>query len=261
MKKLLILICIIALFVNCSEDDSSKQKETTLHNFTGKELFKGILFAKGDVAEILTPIKQSYSYYEINHVDEDQKNESDNIINDLINSIENKNPNYYDSFKKNITSKNHLKIRETLINSSQLIYDTALDIYLSKTEKIDLKNLLSQIDINSYTDENGIIDKEKLKEVIMHSNSFSLNQSAKGTCWFAGIVLVAAAYVVVVHAAAAMTYVAVAWVAEAYAAIDQATAISRSKTTTPPKKDTTYKKDDEIQEEILIEEIVYFTFD
>ncbi|WP_291152582.1 hypothetical protein [Flavobacterium sp. UBA7680] len=257
MKKILFVAGILILFISCEENDHYTENSTeSLKSYTGKELFKGILFAEGDVADLLQNIKQSYSYYEINQIDVDHKNDSDNKINYLLNSIENKNSHYFDEFKQSITSKDHIRIRQALANGSELVYNTALDLYLSKNEKNDLKNLLSKIDISTYTNENGMIDKEKLKKAITQSNSFSLNQAGKGTCWFAGVVVVAAAYVVVVHAAAAMTYVAVAWVAEAYAAVDQAKTITRSKAA--PRTDLMDEPVGpyEIEEELLIDEIV-----
>ncbi|MFH6993128.1 hypothetical protein [Flavobacterium sp. FlaQc-48] len=257
MKKIFFVLFIFIVFTSCEEDQYNKKgTEVSLKNYNGRELFEGILFAKGEVANLLQPIRQSYSYYEINSIDDDSKKEFDNKTNDLLNFIENENPHYFDDFKKNITSKNHIKIRETLTSTSQLIYNTALDLYLSKTEKTDLKNLLSQIDINTYTNENGIIDKEKLKKAITHSNNFSLNQTGKGSCWFAGVVLVAAAYVLVVHAAAAMTYVAVAWVAEAYAAVDRAKTITRYSDMPDPNPSHEIITIYDIQEELLIEAIV-----
>lgn len=261
MKNLFFLVFILIIFTSCEENDYSKNEtKTSLKNYSGRELFEGILLAKGNVANLLQPIRQSYSYYEINNIDDNYKKDFDNKANDILNFIESGNPYYFDNFKKSITSKNHIEIRETLTNSSQLIYNSALDLFLSKTEKVDLKNLLSQIDINTYTNENGIIDKEKLKKAITNSNSFSLNKTGKGSCWFAGVVLVAAAYVLVVHAAAAMTYVAVAWVAEAYAAVDKARTITRANLPNPHQEHEMIPVPVyEIEEEQLIEAIVDFT--
>lgn len=254
IKQLISIIFFSIVLTGCEENKDTENHKSSLVNFSGKELFKGILFAQGDVAKLIPPIQQSYSYYEINNMDSTFQKKSDDKITALLNFIEVENPNYFNNFKDAITSKNHILIRDSLISSSNLLYETSLNLFMSTTEKTELKNLLSNLDIENYTNDDGSINKEKLRNEITKSNSFSLNQTGKGTCWFAGVVIVAAAYVVVVHAAAAMIYVAVAWVAEAYAAIDQAKTITRGNQVPAPNHPPV-KKVEDLEMERLIDKI------
>ncbi len=218
MKKIstmLLALSLISLTHSCSDDENIS---TFKNNYTGKELFKGILFARGVVAENLSSIKNSYSYYASNKIENEEK------INEILNYIEINNPNYFESFKNKLSTKNPLLIRESLENASKIMYESSIDLLL-QSEDINIKKMFSELDLKSDII-NGQIDYNSLYRKISSSRAMDNINPESEACAVAGVVLAVAAYVVVVHAAAAMTYVGVAWVAEYYAAVHQEQAFS-----------------------------------
>lgn len=231
-------MAFLILLTSCTDENTFDDRTETV-NFNGKELFKGIFFATGTVAETVPSISNSFSYFELNKISDEQKSDYNSKMNKILVEIEKENPNYFKDFKSIIQTKNQLEIENALREGSRVLFESAINLYLTKEQKNEIDGIVANIDIEDFRNVDGSINYENLKAELEKNNEFQLNE--QGMCWFAGVVFVAAAYVLVVHAAAAMTYVAVAWVGEYYAAIDQEKTVTR---------------DDEIQEQALKSEIL-----
>ncbi|MBT8317778.1 MAG: hypothetical protein HKP59_09120 [Lutibacter sp.] len=217
IKNLILLTLCLILSISCSNDSDSFEPEVI--EFTGKEIFEGIFFTHGDFINHVPSILNSFSYLELKKLAQDDKINYSIKVAEILNEIEKKNTTYFNSFKKSIQSKNQLQIEESLKSGAELLLKTTLDKYLNEQQKDDLDKVVSKINIEEHKNSDGTINYDSLSLSI--ANIGSLNQDFfQGQCIFAGIVLVAAAYVVAVHAAAAMTYVYAAWAIERYAAID-----------------------------------------
>ncbi len=219
-----LVMASLILLTSCTDENTFDNRNETV-NFNGKELFKGIFFATGTLAEKVPSISNSYSYFELNKISDEQKNDYHLKMNEILVEIEKENPNYFKNFKSIIQTKNQLKIKNALREGSRVLFESAINLYLTKEQKHKIDDIIANINIEDFRSVDGSINYENLKAELGKNNEFQLNE--QGMCWFAGVVFVAAAYVLVAHAAAAMTYVAVAWVGEYYAAVDQEKTITR----------------------------------
>jgi hypothetical protein len=221
------LIGLIFLSTGCTKEQILNPNGNRSEiKYSGEELYEGIFFAKGEVAEAIPTIKNSSSYFQVHQLSQKSAKSMDNQMTEVMNEIETKNPNYFDEFKESIATQDHLIIEETLKDATELLYETSIDMYLSEQDQSDLKEIVEGIDLNNHLNSNGSINYESLSKEI--TKDFKVDNNEKAACVFAGVVFVAAAYVLVAHAAAAMTYVAVAWVAEYYAAVDREKTVTRA---------------------------------
>ncbi len=236
IKKFSLIMSLSLLFVSCSQYDeinpSNTNSSSSLLARTGKdyssaELFKGIFFAKGEVADELANIKNSYSYHLIKNLTQEQTVQYESEIEAVMEEITQKYPTYLEDFKKNIESGSHILITETIEEGARKLFEAYIDKYVDSGEKENFMNALKQVNIDNYiSSETGDINYDQLYDDLENNPDF---QTYFVTPLFVGVVLVAAAYLFVVHAAAAMTYVYAAWVAQSYAAVTKAKTITRSK--------------------------------
>ncbi|MGC6479432.1 MAG: hypothetical protein ACON42_03535 [Flavobacteriaceae bacterium] len=223
LKPISLFMTFLVLFVSCEQYDIvDEQLSLELY---GEEYFKGIFFATGKVAEKVPSISNSFSFYELQKLNEDDSMEYHRKMEDIINEISKNDPDYFDEFLTSLKSRNHLTIQDALVKGSDILFKSAINLYFDKNQEKQLGEMVSKIDIDNYLTEDGSINYEELRTDIEKQSSFLVE--SEGKCWFAGIVFVAAAYVLVAHAAAAMTYVAIAWVGEYYAAIDRERTFNR----------------------------------
>ena len=222
------LIGLIYLSTGCTKEQILNSKtDSSEIKYSGEELYKGIFFAKGEVAEVVPAIKNSISYFQVQQLTEKTAKAMDNNMINVMEEIDRKNPTFFDEFKKSIATKDHLIIEESLKDATELLYETSLELLLSEQDQSDLKKIIDRIDLNNHLNSDGSINYVSLRKEIL--KDFKVDNNEKAASLFAGVVFVAAAYVLVVHAAAAMTYVAVAWVVESYAAIDKAKTVTKGK--------------------------------
>lgn len=233
------MIGLTLLSTGCTKEQIFNSS-TSSQNYSGEDLFKGIFFAKGAVAEKLPTIKNSRSYFQINELQEKTNNADDSKMDELMDEIEVRHPNFYGNLQSSIDTKNHLIIEEALKNAADVIYETATELYLSQEVKDEFNNIVADFDINDCLKEDGSLDYKMLNS---HLQGSLENEEVDPQAL--GIILVAAAYILVVHAVGVMTYVGVAWAVEYYAAVDREKAVSRGNLT-----------DDDLVIERLIEDLV-----
>lgn len=238
LKAISIFMSTSLLFMSCSQYDDFYGNESVKSNtfakrikdYSGEDIFKGIFFAKGEVADLLTNINNSHSYYLINSLSQNESTLYDLEINSVIKEIKTKHSSYFYDFKSQIESGSHISITEIIDDGAKKIFEAYIDKHIKSSEKENLITALEKINIDDYIiSETGEIDYDNLYEDISDNEEFQ--PYFVGTA-FIGVVLVVAAYVLVVHAAAAMTYVYAAWVAQKYAAIDKAKTVTRSNSLT-----------------------------
>ncbi len=216
-------LSIIILAISCSQFDEINDN-SEIDNLSGRDIFQGVYFATGTVAELMPSISNSYSYYAVNEQPNYEFESFSGNMNIILDKIAEKHPNYYQNFKSAIQSRDHLTIRQELAKGSEILFETSVETFLDQNEQNILNNIAENIDIKPYLNSDGSIDRKALESDIM--KDLNILENSRGTCIFAGIVFVAAAYVLVVHAAGAMTYVAAAWVAYAYAAVAEGTVVT-----------------------------------
>lgn len=220
------------LFISCSQYDELFTNENNSNNvfskslnYSGEDIFKGIFFAKGEVANLLTNINNSHSYYLINNLSNAESIQYELEIESVINEIRTKNSSFFDDFKNQIESGSHVLINETISEGAKKIFEAYVDKYIANSEKENFLSAIDQINLDNYISEIGEVDYDRLLDDLMDNEALQPNFVGPH---FIGVVFVVAAYVLVVHAAAAMTYVGIAWVAQYYAALDRDKTVTRS---------------------------------
>lgn len=102
---------------NVSGDSMSK----TTQDYSGEELYASVFFAYGDFARNLSIYQDDIQKYDNGGmVNEQVFNER---FSDFVSAVKLKDPSYFEKFKTEIESKDHLRIQNALKDGFPLIYD------------------------------------------------------------------------------------------------------------------------------------------
>jgi len=102
-----------------SATGNSRSSQSLLAEYSGEQLFKGIFFFEGDVAELIPNLAN----LKLNNFASSQ-DELDGIratYDAIMDEIIIKHPDFYNNFKEAIISRNHIQIKQELIFASDLI--------------------------------------------------------------------------------------------------------------------------------------------
>ncbi|WPO91738.1 hypothetical protein [Chryseobacterium sp. HR92] len=152
--------------VNKSSVNSNK-----LQNFTDEEVFKGVIFMEGDVAELFPEYKELNFRNFID--DQDDINEIVNFQNVLMNSIKDENPEFLSNFNEEITSGDYDRVKEAISLANTEIKKQLFKIYnLTESQFVEFQDAFAKG--YSQVDKPTKITKEYLAELI---NSIKQNSS------------------------------------------------------------------------------------
>lgn len=130
-KKVVTLVTVFAIAVSLVTVNSvgvaEAKGESRGTNFTGEELFKGLIFGQGEVAEKLPFIWNEEVLKETN------KPEVQEVANAVSALIKEENPEYFSKLRKSIDSGNRVELNALLTEAGE-----HLDAY---AEKVGLKNV------------------------------------------------------------------------------------------------------------------------
>ncbi len=193
---------------------SCQTGEATLKkNFSGEELFNGIFFGQGEVATLIPEISNQVNMADV--LTTDELEEVANVRQDLTAALKVQNPNFFNEFKSAIQSGNHLRIQETLRQTSELIFQGIMDIsnvQTSKTKEQIASELGKAVNLDELKTSNGKFDRTKINNQLSKIKLFSDDDSNMGRAQQATCVAVAAVLVLAVAAAAAVI-VFIFWIA------------------------------------------------
>ena len=168
---------ILALLI-CLGIHSTPSLGSTLptnSNYSGEELFEGIFFLKGEVAQILPEIAEKSNLR--NLMDRQQKKDFLIIQQMVTKQIKQKHPSFFTNFKKDLESKNHQKILSALENGANLIAEIVNSSSPVNRMDIDLKELSKLPDNPSKKD----IDRAKNQVAkIVNGKTGESNKSSDG---------------------------------------------------------------------------------
>jgi SdpC family antimicrobial peptide len=202
--------------------NSTTSSNSKFDDYTGEELFEGVFFAQGKVAEEIPSIRNSASYFQVREISSNlEKNSTGVGLEEIMNKVNENNPNYYSELEASVSSGDHLLISEKLQEGAEHMHSAVVELYLTNSDETELNEILASIDLDKHKNVDGSVNYISLEAELMEQVGFNgdENVNEKAITLVAGIVLVAAAYVLVVHAAGVMTYVGFAWVAYNYAAV------------------------------------------
>lgn len=127
------LVCL--LFATWS---SYGKRPVNAVNFSGEEMFRGLFFIEGKYAEAIPELKSmgvSYLFSEMNSV---EKSQIEDFRNQILNSIQNDNPQFFNHFKDVILTENPTEIKEEMSKIHDLI-----NIKIQETLRISKADFVS----------------------------------------------------------------------------------------------------------------------
>jgi prolyl-tRNA editing enzyme YbaK/EbsC (Cys-tRNA(Pro) deacylase) len=133
----IIMLTFSFLFASCSEE---AVVSNTIENISGKELFKSIVFADGNLTANV-PALQKINVTE--NLSKEQLIEFRSFQNKAIEYLESTDKNYFDNFKQNIMTRDVETISKTLSNSSKSL-EPLVNI-LAKDQKLNIEEIKAQI--------------------------------------------------------------------------------------------------------------------
>ncbi|WP_343615507.1 hypothetical protein [Flavobacterium sp.] len=169
-------IAILFLFISCAKDEiliDPQEIDKTL--FTDEDVFKGVMFLEGPVANKMS------SYKDLNFrsfvSDKSQIEEIINFQNEIVNKIIYTDPDYLSNFRKKIGSGDYYLIKSTISEASLKISDIAYEISnLNRNEvSIIAKKFSYNLQHKYNIDEKS--SKEDLRKAIKEMKSYK--QTAK----------------------------------------------------------------------------------
>lgn len=182
-------LALAVVLVSC--DSQTESVKPSLAAYSGKELFEGLMFAKGEVASAIPELKREIVTRA--SISGELLDDIDKVEDNMIKIIEAKNPDYFDNFKASITSGKHILIKRTLSEGEEVMLDAVQTI--SGYEAYDIAGIHSIADKMSVTfeaegviKEDGSIDLVKLKEI--NKNSLNAENGKQALLFVVLVVLV-----------------------------------------------------------------------
>ncbi|MGO3238741.1 MAG: hypothetical protein ACTIKA_10845 [Psychroflexus halocasei] len=186
VQRILSFIVLLSLSFNLNADYRLRYDFVGKETFEKKEangvdLFKGLLFSTGNLATLTTYNSTQKSKLEKQESEFQEK--VGTVQHQIINVIRAKEPDYFNEFKNNITSKNHVAILKTLEKAKEYVYEVSNQLYgntvSSKNASPLSKSLLDQMIDNSRYNEivkvDGSVDLEKLNAISTDKGNMSLD--------------------------------------------------------------------------------------
>ena len=207
----ILIFAILSFFISCSPDlEENISTEHTKQEFTGREVFKSLFFADGQLTKEIPVLANSYDFKSFLS-DEELIAYRDNQ-NKILDHIDANNSTFFESFQTEMYSGDFNRIKSAILEGSTIFYSSILEA--SNVEKIDLEN--SEL----YAENNGIgkitkFDAEgrKIIDLALEQN-YKLENPDDTFFFTVGIAVVAVSVVanvsVVINVAVAANAVAIA---------------------------------------------------
>ena len=127
----IIPLCLLVLFVTTS---AKAHPAMSTADYSGEELFRGIYFAQGPVADQISMLKA----FDINRFVKDaaKKREITTFQNNVVAKIAKDHPSFLTELQASVNSRNNFKIKNTLLKGNEILL--SVSSALSGTER-DLK--------------------------------------------------------------------------------------------------------------------------
>ncbi|MGS2737834.1 hypothetical protein [Sinomicrobium sp. M5D2P17] len=196
-KKIAFLLSFIILFISCSKDnlvqnELGEESFNKLSKFSGEDIFNGVFFYEGEVAKIFpTTHGQTVIKAKLNS---DILKKLHKVQSDIIDVFKAEDPEYFVNFKNIITSGDHLRIRDQLMQSSMDARKVTAKLHnLDISKRMTAENLANKLyinsRINSIKNDDGSINIDKLN-AINYANKESFEVQAEEEACVAVVILI-----------------------------------------------------------------------
>lgn len=194
MKSISSLLAFLILFVSCEQYDSSIDDNLAINRSSGEELFKGIFFGNGNVAQKLSNFKD-FEDLKAQFTNE-QKNAFLKLQNDLIVHINEKNSKYFKNFENAINTGNQVIIRNELDSSKEFLKNAVQELTNLNYSEIEKEISMQKANFNIDLDK---IETLKSKLILKGYNPGNYeNKEACVAIWAVAVVVAVALWVAVV---------------------------------------------------------------
>lgn len=191
----LAVFCLV--FIILPTACNSLVQEVQSPEYTGKEIFMGVLMNRGPVAQLVpTATSQMPDLQEV--IKDAEKIKAVLIVEDhLIAQIEKDFPTFFQDFKGSIESGDHMRVKKALKQALGVMAKSFYHLPEYKANKESLiksRKVLSNIDYTRFVDKNGKVDAKALQAHV--ENQFE-SSTSKDDCITVTIIFVAAVAVLV----------------------------------------------------------------
>ncbi|MFT5892626.1 MAG: SdpC family antimicrobial peptide [Dokdonia sp.] len=225
LKFLSFFMSFCILFVSCSQYDDGTAIDDNSADFTGQDIFKSVFFADGDFASQISSYEDNVRSMSL--LSEEQKIEFSKGMNEMITSIESTDPIFFENFKNDITSKNHLQIQNAIVEGGKKLY-SELQVLYPNLQKV-IEKVGEDYESGKITTDD-VIDAKKLEDnsdeymSLLKNNMITQDSDDARACSF--VFVCAAYFVLAIHNQVAVTFnVAVAITVAAAVAVKVTVAI------------------------------------
>ncbi len=125
---------IVLVFLVCAQSSAVAQK----YPFTGKQLFEGIYFSDGPVANEIQVLRDNSFKKMVK--DRNVLAAARRFQQELIDRITINHPTFYDEFGKQIATRDHKKILSALERANEIFYDEMVGLMYDKTGNTQTSN-------------------------------------------------------------------------------------------------------------------------
>lgn len=118
-------LAFMIFFVSCQ---SPEARNSQVANYSGEELFSGLFFGEG---EVVTLVPELYDRSQLKNylINQEEIEAFKSFQSKAIATIQNNNPGFFESFKKDMTSGNHVQISNALKTSSAVLVKAVETMY------------------------------------------------------------------------------------------------------------------------------------
>jgi len=206
------LMAISFLFFSCSKDSvignqSSNSNAISIMSstaYTANQIFKGIFFADGPVADLIPELSEFKISYFIS--DPEQIQGISDLHDEVLVLFETNNPGYLETFKTVMLSGNHVQIESSLLEAAGLLNSTLNEFYNAGNNENDNSTDYSAAQ-QEFKDalQNSTINQQDSRELATFTKNYLDAKS------YASTPKTCAVKVVAVVAAAAVALAVVVW--------------------------------------------------
>lgn len=185
---------------------SAQAKPINIPSFTGKELFKGIFFAQGQVAQLIPEIQEKVDMDA--WLNNSEKVEYKKFMNEVIVAIDKKHPSFFKNFQLKVQSGSHVRISQEMSRASKILSDMVYE--LTNTSEEEVNGIMSRTSARTSGMnklKTGELTKDEIGKEIKKLRSTN-NSRSKDACISVQWLLV----LVAVAVAAAVAIVFINWV-------------------------------------------------
>lgn len=197
LTTLVIMLCFM-LTQGCNYRTDTRDGKL-LTQYSGVELFKAIYFLQGDAASKIQSLKANMENYKI--AAQSNKNLGklkEDFTSDIVSEINHLDPDYFENFKEDISSKDFFTIETALINGAKMVkaagYRSKYAPLFVLSEESNVKKVISNEKElgNQLVTENS--ELQKLQQYFKEKYSLNIDGASFGIGSFTGIVVTPPTY-------------------------------------------------------------------